>query len=392
MPQNKPKDYSYIINELGEKDLSPFNSVSPPLFQSSNFSFPTVEALRSGLANEMESSIYTRGINPTTAVLRKKLAALAGAEDALIFSSGTAAVAASVLSFLKEGDHALCIKKPYSWTNALFGQMLPDLGFDTDFYEGAVPADIESLVKPNTKLIFLESPNSFTFEMQDLKAFGRWAKERGIITMIDNSFSTPIGQRAIELGIDIEIHSASKYLGGHSDLVAGVVIGSAEHCRKIFERGFMNLGAAQSPNDSWLMIRSLRTLDIRMNKIENSAGRVSEFLENHPRVRSLNCALYPSHPQYDLAQKQMSFGGGLFSFKIDTDDPIKAEAFCNSLKRFRLAVSWGGHESLIIPSIALRPRDSQGIDQMPVNLIRMYIGLEEPQDLIDDIEQALSHI
>jgi cystathionine beta-lyase/cystathionine gamma-synthase len=384
-------DLSYILNHLGEEEDGK-QPVVPPIYQTSNFAFYTVEELRNALQDERGSILYTRGNTPTTNILRQKLSALAGSEDALIFSSGVAAISAAVLSHLKAGDHAICIKKPYSWTNRLFTEVLPGFGIETEMISFVDAEDLEPHLQENTRLIFLESPNTFTFEIQDLRSISGLARSRGILTMIDNSFSTPIGQRCIELGIDVELHSASKYLGGHSDLVSGLVLGSSAFIDKVFKMGFLNLGGIPSPHDAWLMLRSLRTLPIRMKQIESSASEVMQFLRNHYKVESLHHPFMPNHPQGELAKSQMSFGGGLFSIQLATDSPASIENFCNSLKRFRMAVSWGGHESLQIPSIALVPKEKLSDLKVPVNLVRLYVGLEEPGSLIEDLEQALRKI
>lgn len=380
-------DLSYILNHLGEEELPDTNPVVPPIYQSSNFSFSTVDALREALANERDAFIYTRGNNPTTSILRTKLAALAKCEDALIFSSGIGAISAAVLSNIHAGDHAICIDKPYSWTKKLFAEVLPRFGVETDFVSGSKPKDFEPYRKPNTKMLFLESPNTFTFEMQDIRAMAAWAKDHEIISLIDNSYAGPYGQSTIPMGIDLELHSASKYISGHSDIVAGVVLGSKAQLNKIFGMGFLNLGAVPSPHDTWLMLRSMRTLQIRMDRISQSTEKVLQFLKGHPLVDRIHYPMDEEHPQYELAKKQLSWCGGLFAMELKLS-PIEVEAFCNRLKCFQMAVSWGGHESLIIPAIALSAKGEQG--SIPSNLVRVYIGLEEPETLIRDIEQALN--
>ncbi len=209
-------DLSYIINELGEEGERHLGSVIPPIFRTSNFCFPDVATMRTSLSNEMDTPFYTRGHNPTVAVLRKKVAALAGAEEALIFGSGSAAIAAAVLSQLKAGDHVVCVQKPYSWTYKLLSRLLSRYGVSTSFIDGRDPQTWADAVQPNTRLFMMESPNSMTFELQDIEAVVAIAKKHGIHTIMDNSYASPINQRPIEMGIDTTVHSASKYLGGHS--------------------------------------------------------------------------------------------------------------------------------------------------------------------------------
>jgi cystathionine beta-lyase/cystathionine gamma-synthase len=235
-------DISYILNHLGEERELYFGAVAPPVIQSSNFAFKTVDELRQSFVNERNVHLYTRGNNPTVEILRKKVAALAGAEDALVFGSGAAAVAAAVMSVLKAGDHVVCVKKPYSWTNRLLNDYLSRFNVSVTMVDGTDPQNFVTASNASTKLWMLESPNSFTLELQDLGAIARLAKERKIVTVVDNSYCTSLGQRCIEMGIDIEVHSATKYYGGHSDVVAGFLIGSRAMLDKIFATELLNMG------------------------------------------------------------------------------------------------------------------------------------------------------
>jgi len=385
-------DISYILNQLGEERELYFNAVTPPIMQSSNFAFDTVTALRGAFGNEKSAHLYTRGNNPTVEILRKKIAALAGTDDALILGSGAAAMATAVISQVQQGDHIVCIRKPYGWTDKLCRIILSRFGVETTFVDGTSASDYFDAVRPDTKLFILESPNTFTFELQDLSAISAFAKEKKITTIIDNTYCTPIGQRCIEMGIDIEVHSASKYLNGHSDVVAGVIIGRQEIISKIYKSEFMNLGAIISPNDAWLMLRGLRTLPIRLKQIEESTAKVVSYLEGHAAVKEVLYPFSKSNPQLFLAQKQMLWPGGLFSIYLNTEDISKVEKFCESLTFFKMAVSWGGHESLIMPACAFYPADYSGIRTYPPNLVRIYIGLEESAVLINDLKQALDCI
>ena len=385
-------DISYILNQLGEDRELYYNAITPSVMQSSNFAFDTVASMRKAFTNEKAAHLYTRGNNPTVEILRKKLAALAGAEDSLVLSSGAAAMSAAVISRVQQGDHIVCVKKPYSWTERLCRVILSRFGVETTFVEGSSPTDFSDAVRPNTKVFILESPNTFTFQLQDLAAIAGIAKGKNITTIIDNTYSTPIGQRCIELGIDIEIHSASKYINGHSDVVAGVIISSADLISQIYKSEFMNLGAAISPHDAWLMLRSLRTLPIRLKQTADSTAKVVDFLEGHPAVKEVLHPFAKNNPQLSLAKKQMHFYGGLFSIYLNTDDVSKVERFAESLRYFKMAVSWGGHESLVMPACAFYPDTHSGIRSYPKNLVRIYVGLEEPAALIEDLQKALSHI
>lgn len=382
-------DISYILNELGEDRESYHGSVSPPLFQSSNFCFPSVSQMRESLAHEMDTPFYTRGNNPTVTILRKKLAALAGAEEALVFASGSAAIGAAVMSQLSQGDHVVCVQKPYSWTYKLLTKLLARFGVESTFIEGIDPEEWSSACQPNTKVFMLESPNSMTFELQDLPAVVEIAKAKGIVTILDNSYATPINQAVIPMGIDIAAHSASKYLSGHSDMVAGVLCTSRKIAEQIFGGEYMTLGGIISPNEAWLMLRGLRTLPVRLDRVAESTPKVVAFLEQHPLIEKVYYPFSESFPQYELTQKQMVKPGGQFSIELKARDIAAAERFCDHLKRFLMACSWGGHESLIFPICALYDSQNYGQTELPWNFVRMYVGLEDPDLLIQDLSQAL---
>lgn len=386
-------EISDILNHLGEERDNYFNAVTPPIMQSSNFCFPTTEAMRESLKNEFGDHFYTRGNNPTIEILRKKVAALESAEDALIFGSGSAAIAAAVMNSVKSGDHVICVEKPYSWTDKLLNQMLANYGVGSTMIDGREIANFENAIKTNTKLIIIESPNSVTFELQDIEAVAKLAKSKGIITLIDNSYCTPLYQKPIEMGIDIVVHSASKFINGHSDVVAGVLCSDAKRIESIFHNEFMTVGGIISPNDAWLMIRGLRTLPIRLDRSTDSTEKVVAYLEEHPKIKHVNYPFSKKYnPQYDLAKKQMKRGGAMFSFQLDIETIEQADTFCDSLKYFLLACSWGGYESLMFPTSALYSSQNYSKTTQPFNLVRMYIGLEDPEVLIKDLEQALENI
>ena len=385
-------DVSYILNQLGEERENYFQAVSPPIMQSSNFTFKDVSSMRNSLKDEMNTPFYTRGCNPTVAILRKKVAALEKAEDALIFGSGSAATSATVISFVSAGDHVVCVDKPYSWTNKLLTNLLARFNVETTFIDGTEAANYEKAIRPNTKLLFLESPNSMTFEMQDIEAVVKIAKKHNLITILDNSYSSPIFQNPIEMGIDMVTHSATKYMCGHSDVVAGVVCGSHEHMRQIFSSEYMTLGAAISPNDAWLMLRGLRTLPIRMKYIAESTSKIVNWLEAHPKIEKVNYPFSPNFPQYELAKKQMKSASGLFSMQLKANNMEEIERFCDGLQHFLLACSWGGHESLIFPICVLYTSENYGSSTLPWNLIRLNIGLEETEVLMEDLEKGFAAI
>ena len=385
-------DLSYILNELGEERENYFNAVSPPIIQTSNFTFKTTSDFRLALSDEFEALLYSRGQNPTLNILRKKLAALDGAEDALVFSSGIAAISVPILALLQQGDHIVSVENPYSWTIKLFESFLPKFGITTTFVDGAEVENFEKAILPETKLIYLESPNTFSYELQDLDAVAKLAKSKGIITMCDNSYCSPYYQKPISLGVDLVAQSATKYIGGHSDVVAGVLTGSTALISRIFNQEFMNIGASLSPHSAWLLIRGLRTLPLRLQHSFESAKIITSWLQQHPLIDKVIWPFNDDFKQSKLAHQQMRGSGGMFSFALKDPSLQKTETFCNSLQHILMAVSWGGHESLIISNISTIAKDEYDVNNERHQLIRMYVGLEDADYLIKDLEQALKRL
>lgn len=382
-------DLSYILNDVGEERGDYFHAIAPPIMQSSNFDCRTVKEARKLIAAEFEQAVYTRGMNPTVKILNDKMAALEETQSALTVASGACAVALPILANVSQGDHIICVEKPYYWTEVLLTQWLPRFGVSCTFVDGTRPENFEEAIQDNTKLIFLESPNSFTFELQDLYEVSKIAKSYQIITMIDNSYASPLLMKPVRFGIDIVIHSATKYIGGHSDVLAGVICGSEEMMRKIFQSEYMTLGGIIGPFDAWLLIRGLRTLEVRMERISTSTKKVVEALVTHHNISKLIYPFHGSHPQYELAKEQMKDGGGLFTIALNTTKVEKVEEFCDRLEKFRIAVSWGGHESLILPACVKFATAKEAQENPNFNLVRFYVGLENPDYLLKDIEQAL---
>lgn len=380
---------SDILTHLGEDREHYFQAVAPPVVQTSNFVFPDLAAFRAAFSDELEHHVYSRGNNPTVEILRKKLAALEGTDDCLVFSSGAGAVAAAVLGNISAGDHIVCQQAPYSWTNSLLRKFLPRYGVEHTFVDGTDIENIRAALQPNTRILYLESPNTMTFECQDLAACAALAKERGIVTIIDNSYSSPIYQNPAAFGIDIVVHSGTKYLNGHSDVVVGVLCASKAMVKKIFESELMTLGGILGPHDAALVIRGLRTLPIRLQRSDSSAQFLIEKLDNHPKVERIWYPFHHSFPQLELAKKQMRGCGGLFSVQFKTPALENMEQFVHRLRRFLMAVSWGGHESLIIPTVGFYGIPGKPEPTLPWTFCRFYIGLEDPEWLWEDLEQAL---
>jgi cystathionine beta-lyase/cystathionine gamma-synthase len=382
-------DISYIINELGEDREHYFNAIAPPIIQTSNFRVNKVDELRSLFEDEQSGYLYSRGINPTVDILRKKLAALDGAEDALVFNSGASAIFVGVLANVKAGDHIVSVEKPYTWAQRMFDVILPRFGVTTTYIDGTRIENFERAILPNTTLIYLESPNSWDYRLQDLQAVAELARSESIVTMIDNSYCTPLYQRPIALGIDIAMQTATKYIGGHSDTVGGVLSGSKAMMTKIFDSEFLNTGCGIQPFNAWLLIRGLRTMPARLERIRRTTREVAAFLKAHPRVESILFPFDEDFPQYALARRQMQGACGLLSFFVRASARTEIVQFCEALKHIMMAVSWGGHESLIIPKCASLAAEEFDPSNPEHRMIRLYTGLEDPEYLIRDLEQAI---
>lgn len=383
-------DLSYIINELGEDREHYFNAVAPPIIQTSNFVFRKVEDFSKAFEDEMGGYLYSRGLNPTIDILRKKLAALDGAEDCLVFNNGAAAIFAGIFANIKSGDHIVSVKAPYTWAAKMFDVILPRFGVSTTYVDGTKIENWKEATKSNTTFYYLESPNSWTYALQDIPAVAAFARSRNITTLIDNSYCSPIHQRPIEMGIDMAMQTATKYIGGHSDTLGGVLSGTHAMMKKIFDSEYLNIGNGIQPFNAWLLIRGLRTLPARLERITRSTQKVVAFMKSHPAVESILFPFDESFPQYELAKKQMSGACGLFTFAIKTTKRESIVAFCEKLKHIMMAVSWGGHESLVIPKCAGIPPSDFDAGNIEHRYVRMYVGLEEPEYLIEDLKQALT--
>lgn len=381
---------SYIINELAEDREQYFNAIAPPIVQTSNFAFKKVEELRQAFSDEYSTYLYSRGLNPTVDILRKKLAALDGAEDCLVFNSGAAAIFAAVLANVKSGDHIVSVDKPYTWAQKMFNDILPRFNVTTTYIDGTQIENFERAILPNTTIIYLESPNSWEYQLQDLRAVAELAKAEGIVTICDNSYCTPLYQRPIEMGIDLSLQSATKYISGHSDVIAGILSGSRSMMEKIFNSEYLNIGSGIQPFNAWLLIRGLRTLPTRLAHVSHTTWQIAAWLKANPLVDEIIFPFDSSFPQYELAKKQMSGACGLLTFVVKATDIAQIERFCENLQHIMMAVSWGGHESLIIPKCAgIKPEKFIAASREH-RMLRLYIGLEDANYLIQDLERGFA--
>jgi cystathionine beta-lyase/cystathionine gamma-synthase len=389
-PDLKPE--TRLIHD-GKKTHSK-GAVVPPIYQNSLFTKENWDEVDKTFDDRINNLIYTRGHNPSVRIVEEKIAALAGGEKAHLFPSGMAAISAAVLSCIKTGDHIVAIKNIYGPANNLLQNYLkPKFGIEITYISGNTVEEFRKAIRDNTTLFYLESPSSVVMSLQDIRGVTQLAKSKGIKTIIDNTWASPIFQKPIAMGIDLEVHSCSKYIGGHSDVIAGVIIGKKNDLDSIFTREFELLGAKTAPFEAWLILRSLRTLHIRMERHQKNAMIVAEFLESHPKIEKVNYPGLKSFPQYELGKEQMTGYSGLMSFQLKTDDLVSIKAFFNGLQLFQIGVSWGGHESLIYaPAISyLKELSEDQFKGMGISVgdMRISVGLEDPDDLVNDLEQAL---
>ena len=381
--------FSNIINELGEERENYFNAISPPIIQTSNFAFKKLDDLAGALDDEMSEYLYSRGLNPTVEILRKKMAALDNAEDCLIFNSGASAIFASILANVKSGDHVVSVRSPYTWAQRMFDVILPRFNVTTTYINGTRIENWDQATRSNTTLYYLESPNSWNFALQDIQAVASLARSKNIITIIDNSYCTPLYQTPIKMGVDLSLQTATKYIGGHSDVLGGVLSGGHGMIKKIFDSEYLNTGSGIQPFNAWLLIRGLRTLPARLERITRTTNDVISFLKQHQKVESVIFPFDESFPQYELAKTQMKGACGLFTMILKMKRREEIVKFCESLEHIMMAVSWGGHESLVIPKCAGIKDIDFDLNNSEHRYVRMYVGLEDSDYLIEDLTQAL---
>ncbi len=389
------------LQHLGEDRQLHLGAAVPPIFRTSLFTFPDVESIERSLHGEdRERFLYSRNSNPTTRVLERKIADIESTEDAIAFSSGMAAISAVLLGLLSRGDHLILQASAYGPTLAFAHQILPRFGIEVTFLAAKEFDRVETHFRPTTRLVYAESPASVTFDIVDIEKLAAAARTRGVAVAVDNSWATPLFQQPARLGVDLVIHSGTKYIGGHSDILLGLVAGGGAPFSAVRSIA-TSLGAALSPEDAFLAVRGLRTLPLRMRKHEESGLEVARWLEKQGGVvRVLHPGL-PSHSRHEIARRQMQGSSGLFSFQIRGD----ARRFVNALKLFSIGVSWGGHESLALPAVSMFPPDPEPEggrelgkrpprlrSDIPPGLIRLSIGLEDPKDLIADLQKGFGEV
>ena len=374
----------------GGSDLSKKNGpLATPIYQTSTFEVTDSDQQVRATHSDM---FYTRYGNPTHTVAENAIAELEGADAALLFSSGMTAITTTILALLKSGDHVVAQRDIYGGVTKFFTQWLPKLGIETTFVSTTDYDQHARAIRPNSKLLYLESPTNPTLRVVDLKKVSSLARQHKLLSMIDSTFATPINQRPLEFGIDLVMHSGTKYFGGHADLICGILAGRQELIDKVHETR-TTLGGVMDPHAAWLLLRGIKSLAVRVQRQNENALRVAQFLANHTKVKRVHYPFLEGHPQRALAMEQMNGGGGVLSFEVDgSGDDTRRVA--ESLRLFTLAPSLGGVESLVtIPvltshaMISAQERAEMGVTEQ---LIRLAVGIENADDLIHDLDQGLS--
>jgi len=365
--------------------------LATPIFQTSTFEVAdNDEQLRATHTDHF----YTRYGNPTNTVAEQTIAQLEGVEAALTFASGMGAITTTLMALLKSGDHIVAQRDIYGGTNKFLSQWLPKMGIETTFVDTIEYDQHARAIRPNTKLFYLESPTNPTLRIVDFRKVAALAKQHQLLSMIDATFGTPINQHPAEYGIDLVMHSGTKYLAGHTDLICGVVAGRHELIKKIWETRTI-LGNCMDPHASWMLVRGLKTLAVRVARQNDNALRVAEFLSEHAKVRSVHYPFLKSHPQYAVAREQMAGGGGMVSFEVEGSGE-DARRVSEAMRLFSLAPSLGGVESLVsipvLTSHAMVPAEERTRTGVTEQLIRVSIGIENADDLIADLEHALEAV
>ena len=374
----------------GGTDLHKKNGpLATPIYQTSTFEVTDSDQQVRATSTDM---FYTRYGNPTHTVAEKAIAELEGADAALLFASGMNAITTAMLSLLKSGDHVVAQRDIYGGATKFFSQWLPKFGIETTFVDTVEYDQHARAIQRNTKLLYMESPTNPTLRVVDLRQVTALARQHNLITFIDSTFATPINQRPADFGIDLIMHSGTKYFAGHSDLICGIVAGRQELVQKIHETR-TTLGGTMDPHAAWLLLRGIKTLAVRVQRQNDNALRVARFLAQHARVRRVHYPFLEGHPQRALAMEMMHGGGGVLSFEVDGTGE-DARRLSEALHLFTLAPSLGGVDSLVtIPvltshgMISAEHRQKMGVTDQ---LIRLSVGIENADDLIADLEQALT--
>ncbi len=372
-------------------ERSKFLEHSNPLYLTSSYVFEDAEDMRASFADEKDRNVYSRYSNPNTSEFIEKICAMEGAESGFAFASGMAAVFSTFAALLNSGDHILSSSSVFGSTQSMYKTIFPKWNINTSYFKVNEPESIETLIQPNTKVIYAESPTNPSVDILDLDRLGKIAKKHKLILIVDNCFATPYLQQPIKFGADLVIHSATKLIDGQGRVLGGITVGKAELIQKIYLFA-RNTGPALSPFNAWILSKSLETLAVRVDRHCENALKVAQFLETHNKVKFVKYPFLKSHPQHELAKKQMKLGGNVVAFEIIGGVEAGRE-FLNSIKLLSLSANLGDTRTIVThpastthAKLTEEERQEAGIS---LGMVRISVGLEHPDDIISDLEQAL---
>lgn len=378
------------LTHAGNRPYENHGVVNPPVYHASTILYRTVAELRMKEQNPLDHVTYGRTGTPTTFAFEEAVAALEEADRAIALPSGLAAIAGSLFSFLKSGDHLLMTDTAYAPTRKLCDHQLAKLGITTTYYDPMIGAGIADLIQPNTRVIYLESPGSHTFEVQDVPAMAEVARARDCVTMIDNTWASPLYFKPLNFGVDLSIHAATKYIVGHSDVMMGVVSMRAQHWKTV-KTQVHAMGYSVGPDDCYLALRGLRTLSARLAQHEKSALRIAAWLQGRPEDERVLHPAFPGTPGHEFFKRDFKGSTGLFSAILKPCSPDQLAAMLDGLELFGMGYSWGGYESLIVPSNIEKSRTAKPW-KTDGPMLRVHAGLEDPDDLIADLEAGFDRL
>ena len=390
----KDKGFSTSAVHAGENREPYTGALSTPIYETSVFAFSDTNELINVMSEKKTGYVYTRFGNPTIRTVERKMAELEGTEDAAAFSSGMSAISTTILTLASSGDHIVSTRDLYGGTIGFFKNVLPKFGIEVSFVETTDLDEMKAAIRKNTKVIYAETPTNPTLKVLDVTETAKLGKQKGVTAVVDSTFSTPYNLKPRQFGVDVIVHSATKYLGGHNDITAGIVCSNMDFVHKLGEMR-KPLGGTLDPLAAWLLLRGLKTLALRMQRHNSNGMAIATYLDKHSKVRKVYYPGLPNHPQHEMAKRQMSGFGGVVSFEID-GDLKKTVKFVDNLKLCSIAPTLGGTETLVTQPVtsshyfvSAEDRQKSGIGDQ---LVRLSLGIEDAEDIIADLEQAFNKI
>ena len=379
------------LAQMGTDSEANFGIINPPIYRASTIHFPTVESFNGRFERRFDEVVYGSYGTPTTKALEEVIASLENARGSIILPSGTAAISLSFMSLLKPGDHVLVSDGAYKSTRSFCETFLSKLGVASSYFNPKIGAEIADQFRSETRLVFLESPSSFTFEIQDVPTLAAACQDNGILTAIDNTWASPLYFQPLDHGVDISIQAATKYLSGHSDVMMGTISTRDDEILKLIKDVTIQFGYSVSPADCYLALRGVRTMGVRLRQHQETALKLINWLKDQSEVSEILYPGWPGNPDFDIWRRDFKGASGLFGVILKTRNKASVSRFIEGMKHFKIGASWGGYESLIIPSYPVRSHASPAWEERG-SLLRIHAGLEDSRDLIEDLEKGFVRI